>query len=169
LAVEAPIQGLPTGFIIIGRTILTGAADTITVTIAPGFRYLKIHAALLTSGSVNGIIRFNADAGNNYAVRESTNNGADATTTSVSGVTVQANSAAPASFITADVLNLVGSEKYVTALRNAAAAAATNAPGSRQTYGKWANTADGITSVSVVNTDTGDYAIGSEVVVLGLL
>lgn len=42
-----------------------------------------------------------------------------------------------------------------------------NAPNKREAAGKWHNTSNQITRVDVINITTGDFAAGSEVIVLG--
>jgi hypothetical protein len=46
-------------------------------------------------------------------------------------------------------------------------AGAGTAPNRRESVGKWANTSNAVSAVTSVNNQSGDYASGSEVVVLG--
>lgn len=154
----------------LGRFPLSVAGDTITVDNLPAKKYLRIMYFLLPTGQINPNIRFNNDSGNNYASRFSPNGGgADTTATSQSanfidtggGVTVPI-------YGFMDVINVATQEKlsFSTSI-DVSTAGAANAPGRRLQWQKWANTTDQITRVDVRNGGTGDFAIGSEVIVLG--
>lgn len=153
----------------IGRTTLSPAGDTITVSSLPARKYLHIKVyTQSTGGTIRGVLRFNADSGNNYAFRSSTNGGADSTSTSSSGIQLDSIAGAWPQFFDVQVTNNSANEKLVishSSEQNTAGAG--NTPGRLEVVGKWANTAAQISTVSVTNTGTGDYAVGSEVVVLG--
>ena len=151
----------------IGRTTRSGAGDTITVSGLPARKYIMIKFDLVDSGAINALIRLNNDSGANYSIRI-LDNGSGATAvsqTSVGAVSVSASLRLQGSF---NMVNLAAHEKMlVGVVTNAGAAGAGTPPNNRQVWGKWANTSDAITSVSLVNGGAGDYATGSEVVVLG--
>lgn len=154
----------------LGRTTLSVAGDTISVTGIPAREYLLIIAnTFATGGTINNFLRFNNDSGNNYATRFSDDGAADATSTSSSQPSIMASTASTMGYATLTVLNEATREKLVsvTSTRNTAGAA--TAPGvRREGWIKWANTTDQINRVDVLNIGgTGDFAIGSEVVVLG--
>lgn len=153
----------------LGRTTLGVAGDTITVSGLAARKYLKIIAhAIATGGTISSTLTFNGDTGNNYARRVSDNGGADATSTSQPGLFAFTGTAAANQFAVLDVLNITNQEKQVIGHATGAnTAGAGNAPVRNETVGKWANTSNQITSVTLTNAGTGDYAIGSEVVVLG--
>lgn len=152
-----------------GRTTLTGAGDTISTGTFAARRHLKIIATTTdTGGTTNMVMRFNADSGNNYQYKESVNFGAGTDNNSASSIGLMGAVAAPIlSEVT--VFNIATDEKTVIGHNViAGTAGAANATTSRETFGKWANTSDSITSVSVINSGgTGDFAIGSTLVVLG--
>lgn len=152
----------------LGKTTLSGAGDTITVSSFAARKYLKILVWTLNSGQIEPTVRFNNDSANNYALRVSNNGGADSTSTARSNWTVMvAPSVAPMLFeIT--VINVATSEKLgvISSVEQNTAGAA-NAPQRTERVGKWANTTDQITRIDIINAGTGDFAIGSEVRVLG--
>lgn len=153
----------------IGRTTLGSAGDTISVTPIAARTYLKIlFIALDTGGTISALIRFNNDSAANYAIRVSTNGGADVTAASETSLTFTPSTAAVPVLGEAQVVNITASEKLVTGNTvSRGAAGAANTPSRREVSGKWANTAAQITRVDLVNSGTGDFAIGSAVVVLG--
>lgn len=156
----------------IGRTTLAVAGDTITVSSLPARKYLMILVSTLaTGGTTNNRLRFGAgsvDTGNNYSKRDSSNGGADATATSAANVAITPNTAAQAGQAVVYVTNIAGQEKLFNYRGDRpGTAGAANAAERTEGLGKWANTASQIDTVSLLNDGTGDFAIGSEVVVLG--
>ncbi len=152
----------------IGRTTLGVAGDTITVSSLPARKYLRIIIAVTnTGGTVRANIRFNNDSGNNYATRFSSLGGADTTAVSQSAIVV-AGASALAQFYEVYVTNIATQEKlpYIT-LVNSSTVGAGTAPNRVEGAAKWANTTNQITRIDASNDGTGDFAIGSEVVVLG--
>jgi hypothetical protein len=152
----------------LARTTLTGAGDTISVTNIPARKYLHIIvSALATGGTIGVSLRFNNDSGTNYARRISDEGGADATGVSQTGLNIGTTGAWNKLSVT-DVINIATSEKLVISHETGVSTAgAGNAPRRQELTGKWANTTDQITRVDAINGGTGDFAIGSEVVVLG--
>lgn len=143
------------------------AGDTISVTPITARKYLKIFVTALQSGQIALNLQFNGDSGNNYAFRVSTNGGADGTSVSQSkawlGMTETSDQ-----FHVFEVVNITANEKLVKAFSASfGTAGAGNAPTRLEGAGKWANTAAQITRVDAVNTGTGDFATGSQVVVIG--
>lgn len=152
----------------IGRTTLTPAGDTLDLSGLASRKYLRVLVSLLnTGGAINGVFKFNNDSGSNYARRLSTNGSADAATGSLSSLILSSSIAAP-QLIVLDIINIATSEKIVisTAL-SANAAGAANVPSRDNGYAKWTNTSDAISRITVTNGGAGDFAIGSEIVVLG--
>lgn len=157
----------------IGRTTLGSAGDTISVASLPARKYLQLRIHLLdTGGTIDGSLRFNNDSGNNYALvrtninASGTSGGAAATSSSSTSLTQQ--TAATERMIIVDIVNNATTEKTGFSLEtDLGAAGAGNAPLSRWTNIKWANTSDAINRVDIINAGTGNYAIGSEVIVLG--
>ncbi len=155
----------------IGRTTLSGAGDTISVTGLASRKYLLILThCIATGGTARAVLTFNGDTGANYAVRASENGAADSTAASQTGVNigVAAANALP-NFSIIEVVNVASREKIINAQGiNEAATGVGTAPSRRECVAKWANTTDAINRVDLVNASgTGDFAIGSEVVILG--
>ncbi len=151
------------------RATLLSAADVITVTNLPERKYLRIIMHILaTGGTAQILLRFNNDSASNYSRRASVNGGADATALSGTN-SVSIGAASNVRFLVLDIINDEADAKLVTGYCiDANSVGAASVPGREERVGKWANTANPITRIDVVNSDgTGDYAIGSEVIVLG--
>lgn len=152
----------------IGRTTLSVAGDLLSVSSLPSRKYLKIFVAVnATGGTVTARMRFNNDSGSNYAYRENFN-GAESAASSTSFIDIGAGVVTAPTFIELSVLNISTIEKSViTAGMSPGATGAANAPSKSDNRGKWANTSVVINRIDIVNQGSGDFAIGSEIVVLG--
>lgn len=150
----------------IGRTVLGVAGDTISVASLPARKYLRVIAILLNSGALDGRIRFNNDSGNNYASKASTNYAAGADSTSASSITGWL-SGSDSAYIIMDIINIANQNKSVIMQESGVGGAASSAPFSVELRGKWVNTSNQISRVDFLNNGAGDFAIGSEVIVLG--
>lgn len=153
----------------LGRTTLGVAGDTISLTPITAKKYLRIIVHAIDTGGTIGIsVRFNNDTGNNYSYRNSSNGGADGVAGSASSAFIGAPVTARPAHVDAFVTNIAAQEKLISfvAVNNGGAGAA-SAPDRLEGAAKWANTSAQITRVDVINGGTGDFAIGSEVVVLG--
>lgn len=153
----------------LGRTTLGSAGDAISIASIPARKYLKIICSLLpTGGTIAGGIRFNNDSGNNYTYRTSLNNGADNAVASTSQAFPHASTAALPLFFELEFVNIATQEKIgigqCVEQNTAGAAAVAN---KIEASIKWVNTSNQITRVDVNNAGTGDFAIGSELIVLG--
>jgi len=123
------------------------------------------------SGTIKGNLRVNNDSGNNYAGRFSTNGTNEGTITSEVwfddnyGV---AASSTERTFLIYDIANLSGNEKLaIKGNYYTGTAGAANAPQRQQFVYKWANTSNAINRLELINDLTGNFSVGSEVVVLG--
>lgn len=152
----------------IGRTTLGGAADIITVSSLPARKYLKI-LAYASGTNIRGTVTFNNDTAANYSNRTSSDNGADAASTGSSAVFAGDTGANNVRiWVELYVINIATTEKLVmgrTIVKTATGAG--TSPNRRESMSTWANTADQISRVDFNQTSSGDFAIGSEVVVLG--
>ena len=122
----------------------------------------------IPSGNISSRLRLNFDTGSNYAQRGSRNGASDSTGTSRDNVSFSLNPGnASDEFLTAMIMNKADQEKLWVSHGIDTTAGASNDPNRSELTGKWANTSDSITSVNVYHSESGDYAVGSEVVVLG--
>lgn len=154
----------------LGRTTLGSAGDTITINPIAARKYLNIIFHIFsTGGAINGTLRFNNDSGNNYSNDYSINYGAVTTVASTSGLAaVVATSTAGFHAGNFDVYNSLAQRKLVEGRGvNDANAGAASGSNSIEMVGKWDNTASQITRVDLVNGGAGDFAIGSQLIVLG--
>lgn len=153
---------------VIRRTKLEAAGDSISVSNLPPMRHLMVVVYAIQSGQINFTIRFNDDAGTNYARRLSTNGAADSTATSASGILVVASTSVDASAVIKIFNDTAFEKQVISSAMDRGTAGAANAPNRYECVGKWANTAAPINKIDIVNTGTGDFAAGSTMVVLAL-
>lgn len=156
----------------IGRTTLSGAADTITVSSLPARKYILIKYTLIaTGGTNNSSFIFNSDTGSNYSqvVLDFSAGGAQTTGTSLANLPLEVGSPASGSLLHGVIegINIATQIKMLYYQNAHSVASAASVPIATIAYGKWANASDPISSITFTNGGTGDFAIGSEVVVLG--
>lgn len=154
----------------LGRATLGTAGDTITVSGLPTRKHLRVIMVCSASGgTVDSSLRFNNDSGSNYRVSYTVSSapGSNVDTAPVTQVPIETAtvSSGEVQICTMDIVNVStwGKQyKYETST-GVAGSAVTWLSG----YGKWANTSDSISRIDLTNTGTGNFAIGSEIVVLG--
>lgn len=153
----------------IGRTTLGSAGDTITVSSLPARKYLRLIVRLkATGGTIAFGLTFNNDTGSNYSYRRSANGAADATSTSQAFIAAGNSTVTTPTFGVFDIINVSSEEKTLSGVNTQqGTAGAGNVVDRVDVYGKWSNTSDQISRIDYTNTGTGDYASGSEVIVLG--
>lgn len=158
------------GWVELARTTLGSNGDTITVSSLPDKRYykfiLRTHPA---DGNTDDIkLSFNGDTGSNYAYRRSAGGVADDTFTSTNNFRIDAANGAYDRHVFGYVANYASKEKLVIAhdVIGQTAGAGT-APYRIETAGKWANTSNAISSFTFTNQGTGNFASGSEAIILG--
>jgi hypothetical protein len=151
------------------RTTLTTAGDTISTIDLPSRRYLKVVCSVTTTGgTANVAFRFNNDSGTKYSRMRSVNQADGTSAVSATSLGIGGTSA-DTQLIIGEILNIVGTSKigYFTASQTVDNSGAT-APTNITVTGKYADTSSSISRVDVINTaGTGDYAIGSELIVYG--
>lgn len=155
----------------IGRTTLGSAGDTITVSSLPARKYLRIlMTGIATGGTLDTSFIFNGDTGANYAAKQDINFTAGADTTSQNNVVLESGTTDSGQLNICEirVTNIATQEKsfFLTSISQDAAGGGT-VPTVVEKAGKWANTSAAISGITWTNTGTGDFAIGSEIVVLG--
>lgn len=154
----------------IGRTALTVAGDTITVSSLPARKYLKVLFSVLNSSTISINVTFNNDTSSNYGWRKSVSGAADTSLAPAARFLIDVGSGSTNSpvFGDLDIINISAQEKMMLGMASTqAAAGASTAPVRFEFSGKWANTSAQISRIDFTNLDAGDYAIGSEVIVLG--
>jgi hypothetical protein len=156
------------GWVELGRTTLGGTADAIDVSSLPNKRYYMVLLDRVTSGNTTAKLRVNSDSGSNYAYRYNAN-GTENTSTSQTEWNEQHYSQSDDSFWVGYFSNLAGKEKLgIGDLVSPNGSGAGVAPDRAQgTAYKWTNTSDPIDEFNFFNSGAGDYASGSEAVVLG--
>lgn len=153
----------------LGRTTLGSASDTISVAGVGTRKHLMVLATLFaTGGSINAGFGFNNDSGSNYAARTSSNGGADSTAASGTSVLIGLTGANNPIQVVMFIDNIATQEKLLqgSAVRGGTSGAG-NVPARMEFVAKWANTSDQISRIDFTNGSSGDFAIGSEVIILG--
>lgn len=152
---------------VLGVAVLYVAGDNIFVQNLKPRKYLRLLLWKIASGNSRVKITFNGDTGTNYARRDSSNGAADGTSTSDDGIALQAleiNS----EFLINDITNLKGQEKLLTSHSvGRGTAGAGNAPDRKEVVAKWSNTTTKINKINSQNVGSGDYAVGTTLIVLG--
>ena len=151
-----------------GSTTTTSTGDTITVSGMTASESNVIMLHKINSGNVNPLLTFNSDSGSNYAWRYNNNGGTDATVVNGTKLEMAVTGTTPTLFNIFYSVNVSTEEKLLighTVEQNTAGAG--TAPQRMEVVSKWANTSDQITTVSFGNDAAGDYAIDSNVSVIG--
>jgi len=150
----------------LGRTTLSGDSGEIDVSGFAAKDNLMILALMTASNSNDPFINFNNDEAGNYAVRYSRDGGTDSTDTSQSvGIRLAQGRTSPI-FAVMTIRNIASREKLVIGHSNNEQEMATNAPERQEFVGKWANTSNAITQVTL-DRASGNFTSGSELIVLG--
>ncbi len=151
-----------------GSTTTTSTGDTITVSRMTASESNVIMLHKINSGNVNPLLTFNSDSGSNYAWRYNNNGGTDATVVNGTKLEMAVTGATPTLFNIFYSVNVSTEEKLLighTVEQNTAGAG--TVPQRMEVVSKWTNTSDQITTVSFGNDAAGDYAIDSNVSVIG--
>lgn len=148
----------------LGRTTLASNGDSITVSGLPPRRYIRLMFRIINSGALSVNLRFNNDSGSNYAIRYF----ADGVGGSAVSQSVVGSSAATAPMNGyADIFNNATTVKTGKLDTIAGSNVASAAPIYIEYWFKWTNTTDAITRIDLINVGAGDFAVGSEMVVIG--
>lgn len=150
----------------LGRTTLGSAGDTITVSSIPARKYLKVLVYTINSGQLSMSFRLNNDSGNNYATKRADNGGAGAAATSQSQVFVSTGADSASMRCTIDIFNPSGVYKNGRFLFWSNYTNVTNAPNFADGAFTYASNTQ-VTRIDILNSGTGDFDTGSEVIVLG--
>ncbi len=145
------------------------AGDTIDVSGLANKRYLMILHHAISTGTVVSFERYNADSGSNYAGRFSVNGVSDSTEVNQTEMQDVGITTGLESYQVEYVANLATTEKLSikSMSDNSSGTGAENAPRRIERVNKWVDTTNPIDQIQNINTDSGDFAIGSETIVLG--
>ena len=154
-----------------GSTTLASTGDTLAVSGMTASKFNQVMSnIILSSNSVAGKYTFNNNTGSNYAYRNSYNGGTDGTGVNQpnSGTVWQTlDSAGEESFQIMYSCSISGQEKLSMFFNiDNDAGAGTSVPNRREGVFKYIQTAD-ISSVELNNTGSGDYAVDTNLSVLG--
>ncbi|QEX10973.1 hypothetical protein F6X56_15220 [Rhodococcus erythropolis] len=155
----------------IGRTTLTSPGDVISVAGLPARKFLAIRFMVFTTSGqqVSVVMNFNNDGATNYAYRVADSGSpSESNNLNATGLFYTGPAALNSYFAEAEIVNLPNYEKTILS-RGAinVGNSATNNIVRITNYGKWANITAQINRIDLTNLGTGDYATGSELVVLG--
>ena len=148
---------------------LTGAADVITISdlTAKKFNVILLHDFPANANNIRELVRFNNNTNSVYAYRLSEAGAADLTY--INQPEINYGMSASSEFHVSYVCSITGQEKLMIDFgASTQTTGAGNAPLRREQVGKFVPSPDaGITRVDITNTDTGDYAIGTNLSALG--
>ena len=152
-----------------GSTTLGSAGDNVSVTgTASIHNQILFHKINDSSSGVNPNLTFNSDSGSNYTQRNSTNGGSDSTLVNQAKLEFTNAGVTPTSFVVGYSINISAEEKLSILFDvEEKTAGAGNAPNRIDHVSKWVNTSSQITTVNMGNDDSGDYAVGSNLTLLG--
>ncbi len=144
------------------------AGDTLSSSTISAKKYLWCQVfTKATGGTIQQRMRFNSDAGSNYAERYSQDGGTDGTITSDGELLLSAAPSTPA-FTNMFITNNQSNEKLVIGYNvNQGGAGAANDPERYELAHKWANTSNQITQIDIINTGSGNFDTGSIIKVWG--
>lgn len=156
------------GFQEIARTTLSSTSDTITVSSIPAKKHLRIIiSTVATGGTLDTTLKFNNDASAIYRMQYNTS---AAISTSVdTGVTTNLPLESGATASGGTVLSVVDMTNNSTSSKTGLINTSNDGGGAmvwlRGAFKYVTNTQ--VTRVDIINTGTGDFAVGSEVIILG--
>jgi len=161
----APIQG---GWKELARTTLGSTNSTLDSGTFTAKKYYQVLVNIIDTAAYENRVRFNADSGSNYAFRYSQDGGTDGTAVNDTNMLIGKGGGTTPSFANMYIANLSSKEKLMQSHQiYQGSAGAGNAPERWEGVNKWANTANDLTQVQLINASGGSYNTGSEIVVLG--
>lgn len=150
----------------IGRSTLSGAADLLNITGLPTKKYLRVMVHLIASGSLTTSMRLNNDSGNNYSHTYEVDRAWSSSGGAANAISAF-EGAAYDTYTTIDIINVASKVKFLHVTVVGGNSTTATVPRYVEFYAKWTNTTDAISRIDFINGGAGDYAAGSQVVVLG--
>ena len=165
----------------LGRYTLTSSSDSIKVgngtqtgsgtgtgSYASKDNLMVLVSLIPTGGTITGRMHFNDDEASNYSRRKISDGGSSGAE-ELSGIDANGQTRSNQVFSVFRIKNISDQQKLVMAdLLDANTEGTGNTPNWRQVVGKWDDLTETIQNITVKNNGgAGDYASGSEVVVLG--
>lgn len=135
-------------------------SDTISSGTITARKFLKVILFLIPSGNISSNLRFNNDSGANYAFNRVSGD-------SVSQTSIGTGNSALKQYSVFDIYNRTATAKTVQQYTVFGQASAATAAIWDRTIGEWHNTSVQITRIDAINGGSGDFAVGSRMIVLG--
>jgi hypothetical protein len=157
------------GWELLGKTTLGVAGDTITVNNLPVRKYLHLLWTLIPSGVINSRITLNNDTSANYAFMSMLNQTNYTNNVGQSAFSLSAAALAAFKRGEARITNVANRRKLIEGyeMDDNNTDSSTTTCNNYQAYGKWHNLSNAITRIDLTNVGAGDFAAGSELIVLG--
>lgn len=152
----------------IGRTTLSVAGDLLTVSSLPARKYLRVVARVNTAGAaIDCWAYFNGDTAANYAYA-GVYGGTPSTAATQTAVAVNPTGGTGDRLIDFSISNIASLNKLINgSTAETGNGGASVVPAFASYAGKWVNAVNAINSVTIVNRGASDFAIGSEMIILG--
>lgn len=149
-------------------TLSQGVSDLMTAPFLPK-QYLRYKIQLIPSGNIQGQMLFNNDNGSNYAHRYMIDNTLGSTVNPASSIGDFCPAGASYVYVTGETSNYATHHKMgkTISVHNVGGAGASTAPAYVEFFHKWTQAVSQINRIDVKNASTGDFAVGSEIVVYG--
>lgn len=163
-----PVTAVAGGWKELGRDVVVGTASEVFVSSLPDKQYYMVMYEDKGQASAQArFIRYNSDSGSNYSNRVSSNGAADTTSTSQPQHNGWNDNNTLPQFNVWYIANLAGKEKLLLShgIYQGTAGAGTS-PNRNEYVGKWANTADSINRIGVIQ-NAGVHSAGTTMTVLG--
>ena len=154
-----------------GTSVFEAMHETSTMyidTLGHGMKWLQLRAFIIPSGTVEALLRFNDDRSTSYERRQSSNGGADTTTVSATSIDLNAGTFTEPIQFDIWIYNRIGNDKLVIMQKvGRGTAGAGNAPNRIEQISKFVIQTAQITRIDIINTQAGEYMMGSRLVVIG--
>lgn len=153
----------------IARTTLTSSAKRVTVTSIPSRKYIHILlSGVAAGGTIDSVVQFENDAATNYYVQYLSNGGA-APLPAVTNVPIEGGSVVDTAQTISEITlfsSIPG--RYIGYLKTGAWIGGGSAPYEFTATFEYANAAKGTFSrIDWINNGSGNFGVGSEVIILG--